>query len=300
MNYSDLVKNAFKLTIKNRFLWIFGIFLGGMASFSDFSQFGKKDLNSLGLNQINISNFINQHASTIMHIAVGVVIFALIMIILSILAQGGLIGSVAGLNQGKKMNFSLGLKIGLKHFWRILGLGLIAAVLVILALFILGLPLGLLIATKIIWLAIICIIIAALIFLVLIVALSLVLPYARRILVIEDKSVFKSLSQGIKFVMSHIGPVVLIYLISIAASIIFTMAFFLALIVIGGLLFGIGYVLWLASVPVAIFYSVIAALVLLIAMISIFAVFSTFQSVLITLGYEKLKNQIKSDLAKTA
>jgi hypothetical protein len=299
MNYSDLIKRAYQLTIKNRFLWIFGIFLGGMAAFGDFNQFNKKSFNSLGLDQAKISNFVSQHVSTVLHVAVGLIVFILIMIILSILAQGGLIGSADQLNQGKKTNFSLGFKTGLKHFWRILSLGLIASVLVILVLFILSLPLALLISAKIIWLAIIWGIISILIFLALIIALNLVFPYSLRFLVIEDKSIFESLNQGTKFVLGHIGPVILIYLISIAASIIFMTAFFLAVIIVGGLLFGIGYVLWLASVPVAIFYSVVAALVLLIAIITVSSMFKTFQSVLITLGYEKLKNQIKSDLAKT-
>ena len=126
MNYGALISEAFRLTWRNRFLWVFGVFLGGGQVFNLL-----QNANNLG-SQGNAS-VLGDDAALYVSEARQLVLDNLILflglaaalvladIFLSLTAQGALIDGVAALHRGEERNFSSSLGAGLSNFWRVLG-----------------------------------------------------------------------------------------------------------------------------------------------------------------------------------
>ncbi|MFZ2153766.1 MAG: hypothetical protein WAV16_00880 [Candidatus Moraniibacteriota bacterium] len=119
INYAELIKEAFTLTLKNKFLWWFGLMIsfGGLNSSFDFNSSDKKELNEMDYaSLLGKVNFYWEHYQVwiILVIVILIVIF-IGMIILGMLAQGALIKSTLNILKKEPANFKLGFKQG-GHF----------------------------------------------------------------------------------------------------------------------------------------------------------------------------------------
>jgi hypothetical protein len=140
MDYGSVLKKGWEITWKNKGLWILGILSGCTSGAGNPSQTFSYQTSSAdypGLEQ----TLANIPEGTWILIAgclvVFFIMFLLAVIVLSILGQAGLIAGVAHADETGQVKLSEAWKMGLPHFWRLLGLGLILLVVALLiALFI--------------------------------------------------------------------------------------------------------------------------------------------------------------------
>ena len=120
MPYVALVKESFEIVRRNRFLWFYGLFAGGAtfnfpASFPSDSGDGSADpVPSVDPEVVAV-------------IALAVLTLALVLAALSIVSQGALADSVAAIRSGERRSFGRAWRSGLRSFWRMLGLGVVFA-----------------------------------------------------------------------------------------------------------------------------------------------------------------------------
>jgi len=298
MDYIGIVKKAYHITIKNKFLWIFAILAGGYGGFRGFNtsnltsySTNNNDYNKLSsyLNGLDLATFWDKFGSAVITIGVILFIFAIIMFILNLISQGALIGSVAKINKDEKSNFKDGFKIGWHNFWRVWGVGIIYLLMILASLIVLIVPVAVsLIAGGYIF-GIIWGILLFFVCLAFWILIGLISPYSFRVVVLEKKSVWQSIRESLHFFRDNWVSVVVMYLFLFGISLVFSLVLVLAILLIGAILLLIGYGLYLASYTVAIFYAIMAVLGFFIAIIVATGAFNSFYSTSITLTYQKLK-----------
>lgn len=130
MNYGSLISEAFWLTWRNRFLWFFGFFVGGGASFNfnfpsgaSGSRDGAGNLPPSWVREPE--QWVIDNLGLILAIAALAILIVLVFIVFSMLSQGALVDSVTALHRGETRRFSSTWRAGLSHFWRVLGLAVL-------------------------------------------------------------------------------------------------------------------------------------------------------------------------------
>jgi len=296
MDYIKLIKNAFQITWRNKFLWIFGLFAGGGGigwSWNNLNyQFNTDDSKeTLSFAQFNqIKSWFYQH-ETVIYIILGLLILLFLFFwIFSIISQGAIIGGVAKISQEEKMNFKSTFLIGWRNFWRVLGLDIIILFLLFFILVILALPVIVLAVTGLTVLAIIIGIIFGLSYTLFIILSSFVFAYTYRILIIEKTGIFSSLSLAYHFFFKHWKKVLVIWLINLGLGAGWGLAIVLTMLILGGTLFAFGLAIYFLSKIALIIYALLFGLALIIFLIIVLAGFRTFISSIWTLSYLELKN----------
>ena len=104
MNYGDLIKQAFWITLHNRFLWFFGFFINGGIGSLNFnpSMGGPGDLDGGTGNAppawfSDLTRWITDNLALVIAIIVTVVVLVLVFIIFALISQGALAEGVAAL-----------------------------------------------------------------------------------------------------------------------------------------------------------------------------------------------------------
>lgn len=293
MDYKALLKKSFDLTIKNKFLWIFGLFAGSTMTFSginmgDFSKEGST-MNPLFTKE-QISAFLYSHLALVSWIALGLVVLCIICFIISLFAQASLITGAATLSKGEKADFSSTLKKGSQYFWKLWGLGIMYFLIVLAGLAVLAIPTGLLVLSNQMFIAVFYGVLVVLAFIALAVIIGFSAPYAERILVLENMGIIESIKSALILVRKKILEMLIINLILIAISTVLAFSLIIALIIILIMLGLLGFGLWSLSSGLGIIYAFIFGSALLVAIIIFKSAFSTFKSVVVTEAYEKFKS----------
>jgi hypothetical protein len=231
MNYGDLIRDAFRITLHNRYLWFFGFFVGGVSLPSGPGNFnpqaGQGVLGDTGL---------------IVSIVVVVVLFALFFIILAIISQGALADSVAAIDRGEGRRFGTTFRSGLNNFWRVLGYIVVFFLVALGLLVVIAIPVALLIggtfaATQStgvrISVAVIIGLLAILLLILVFVPLYIISQYALRDIVVRRERVLGSVGSGYGLFRHNIGRSLLLWLIQIGLFIGIGIAFFLLLLIVG-------------------------------------------------------------------
>ncbi|MFZ5982374.1 MAG: DUF7544 domain-containing protein [Patescibacteria group bacterium] len=141
--YLDILKRAFQLAWKNKFLWILGIFVAlihsdSISYYSDFSGSGKDPLKDIDPSQITA--FWEAHWQVILTVAGIVILLCIILGILATIARGGLIHSISKLEKNEVSNWKDGVRAGKKYFGKILGMNLLIFFSVLVILIVISLP----------------------------------------------------------------------------------------------------------------------------------------------------------------
>ena len=283
MNYGDLIRDAFRITLRNRYLWFFGFFVGlgsggcgggGGSGGEDFDEKGSAEIASvsaLAVQQGALSNALLIVALVVLVLLILVVFFALYVV-----SQGGLTESVAAIERGEARRFSSTWRAGTRYFWRVLGQILLFAGIVLGLLLAVGIPVALLVAgafatdsTTMKVLAVVVavpVVIVALI--VIFIPLAIVRQFARRELVVRGEGVIGSVGSGYRLLLRMI-----------------------ALVIVGLLLFLPTILLAVAEyTTAAIATGVVAGLILFPLLILAIAVLGTFNHSYWTLAYLRLTN----------
>lgn len=298
MDYFGIIKKAYHITIKNKFLWIFGILIagvGGVSTFSpNFSYQGSS--NDLGLGQ-NLTSaqfeqklveFWANFGNIVIIGALIILLVCVIFFILGVISQGALIGSVNKIDKNEKANFGTGFKIGAKNFWRVWGVAIIYLMFILASLCLLIIPTVLLVLAQAYVLAIAWGILIFFVCLVFWILISLIAPYSTIVVVLEKLNVWDSIRESLHLFRQKWPSIIVMYLILMGIGIAYGMAILLAFLIIGAIAFAIGAALWLASIWVAIIYAFSLGLILIAAMIIINGAFKTFSSTVLILTYRKL------------
>jgi hypothetical protein len=119
MNYGEIITSAFRLTLRNRYLWFFGFFVSlgsGGGGGGDFDEQSSTDIASIAA--------VQQGAFDNALLIVGLVLVGLLILLvffaLYVVSQGGLTESVAAIDRGEERRFSSTWRAGARNFWRVL------------------------------------------------------------------------------------------------------------------------------------------------------------------------------------
>jgi hypothetical protein len=293
MPYGEILKTAFSITRRNRYLWFFGVFAGG-AGFSPggFSPGGGND-DPVGKTVESIE------PGVIVAIVAVIVLLALAAIVLSLISQGALIESVAAIDRGGERRFGTAWKAGTRTFWRVLrvvvlvvliGIGLLLAVGLPLA----GLVVGVFAATEALGARIAVAVVAGLIALaalaLIFIPFAIVTNFAIRELVLREERAVASLRIGYRLFRSNLGPSVLVWLIVLGVGIGATIALLLLLLAVGIVLFLPTIALAIAEIAgAAIVTGVIAGVIVLALLLVAFGALGAFNHAVWTLAYLRLE-----------
>ena len=215
MNYGEIVKAAFWITLRNRILWFFGFFAGGTSAGANFNT--------------------PQATSAVSTTR-----------ILFLISQGALAESVAALNRGENRRFSSAFGAGVSNFWRVLGYFLLLVLISLGLLLALGIPLALLVTvvfagTEATGARILTVVLAALVgfvlLLVVFVPLIVVWQLGLREVVLRREGVTGSIGSGYRLFRRNLGKSLLLLVIQIAISIGAGIALLIATLLLGLILF---------------------------------------------------------------
>lgn len=306
MNYGDLIKDAFRITLRNRFLWFFGFFVGGAGSNfignvpSQASNLPSDDFQSsgTGLSAMQLGEGVLGNVALLVGIAILVLVIALVVIFMIIVSQGALAESVAALDQGEERRFGSAFRSGMANFWRVLGYYIVFFLVGLGLLVVIGIPVALLIggtfvATESVGARItVAVVVGILAFFTLIVVfiiLSIIGQYALREIVVSRVRVLSSVGGGYNLFRRNIGRSLLIWVIVLGLSIGIGIAFLLLAAIVGVVLFlpTIGFAVAGYSTA-GIVAGVIAGLILLPILLVAAGAVGTFSHAYWTLAYVRL------------
>lgn len=322
MNYGDLIKDALRISWRNKFLWFFGIFVAGGNAFSgcgsggggggsgdsggEFQSSGEVSQASLStveprasLAQLAPQFQMEENAAALIIAGVVVVVLlALVSIFLAVVASGGMAESVAAMDRGEERRFDSTFRAGLSSFWRVLGqavlyfltgLAFLAATALVLAApfgltFLLTESAGARIAVGVSMLAV-----WLLLFIVFLIPYGVVGQFALRRLVLGGEGMFAAIKGGYRLFRANLGSGLLVWLINFGISIGLFIALLIVFLVLGVILFLPSILLAISELfTAAIIAGIVSALIFLPVFLAIYGAAKTFSHAYWTLAYLRL------------
>ncbi|MFA5133517.1 MAG: hypothetical protein WC459_01810 [Patescibacteria group bacterium] len=303
--YRDIFKRAFFITIKNKFLWIFGFFTTFLGLGSIYELVINKSLKNsdlflsasykfsvASLSGMLISKNLDKIKFLNLFLFIGAVILLLavlgVFIWLAIISLGSLIHASKNLDLKKKADFSKSFNAVKSKFWRLLSINLTGKILIFIFLFITGALFSMILLNQSLGKALIYFLVY-LILVALSLAISFLTIYASCFAVLKSDSLKKSISGAWKLFKENwivsAESAVIMFGINIAVKfilflslIIFSIPFMLLLII-----FYYGAV---AAAPTIILAAWIFVSIILMIIIGSF--FSAFQIVAWTLLFDRI------------
>jgi uncharacterized membrane protein YesL len=313
MDYFGIVKKAFILPWKYRFLFWLGVlatfasgggggssfnFSGGSANFQDlFNKNQDKStsfLNSvkgtapwvLGESTNKFQDWLSSHWYWIALIILILLVIFIVLWVFGMFARGGLIRSVASLEKGKKdkATFKEALWEGKRYFWRFVGAGVLLFLVVLLLVAVLG---GIAVPFFIInmILGLIWLVPAILIFIVVTIYLSLLTQFWSRLFVVEDKGIIETIKPTVKLVNTHFKEVIIFWLVALVISFIYFFAAGLVVFVLMLPFILVAVGVGIANLVAGIVIGVIGLLITGVAMLAVSGYYSAALSGFWTLAY---------------
>jgi hypothetical protein len=234
MDYGRLLREAWRITWRHPFLWVLGLFAGGTAGISlgggggGPSDPGRGRIPPAGVDigPEHMVQWATAHGGLIAAVVGLVALIALALLIVSLIAQGGLAGATADFASGRSSSLGRAWRTGRHLFWRYAGLWLLLALAVavfgaLVAGFV-ALVIGLVLWTRNTVLVIAPAVLVGLLLLVTGVAagvvVSIVVPYAQRAIAVRDVGPLAGLRDGWDVLRSHPGACLLVWLLNLALS----------------------------------------------------------------------------------
>lgn len=305
MDYGYVINQAFRLTWKYKFLWIFGFFMSGSGGGFNLnfnpSGFGGNfgtESRTARLTQMFMA-WVFDNLGLVIAIGLFLVFLWLVFFILSVISQAAIVGAANEAEESKTSSFGQAFQIGLKYFWRVLGLLVLIFLLVLgVILLFIGIPVGLLIyaAVNRSWTAVpfivLLLILLILAFIAFAVTVALIQLYALRYIVISGSRVGESIGQGWRLFKNNVGKTLLLWLITVGFGIAFGigLVILIFLIVLPAVLF---FVSLLSSgiTLTRIFMAVFTGLLLFIFFGLLIGVAQVYFSCYWTLAWRQLTNE---------
>lgn len=324
MDFGQIIKRAWELTKHNRFLWWLGIlafFTEGASSFSSsvprsipaFTDHTEQSISSLlpratadsvSLEPVakttadSVTNSLFSSPENILRvviIAAVIISLFLILIYLSCSAKAGLILSTNELEEkNKALGFAKAFHQGKQFVWRLFGMGLFVALMMLFVITCVTIPLIILYvvghnSTSMMITLVLAVILFVILFIMIAIYLGVLMKFAERVLVLQDYGILKSLHTAHHIMRLELGNALLTYLISIALSLLTGVVLFFGLFIAGAILFGIGALIYfLVHTAGAVIYGIIVGLAFLTALFIVNGLITAFISSYWTLSYRTL------------
>ncbi len=306
MNYGDLIRDAVRVSWRNKYLWFFGFFAGGVGSSfggnvpsgaGNFDGGGPEQSGTPGLAaQLGPGLFDNVALLVALFVVIGLIV--LLFLALTLISQGALAENVAAIDRGEGRRFGSGWRAGLGNIWRVLGYYVVYLLITLGLLVAVGVPLGLLVGvtfavTQSVAARVIVAVLAALLgivaLIVVFIPLSIIGQYALREIVVRRTGIFASFGGGYRIFRRDIGRSLLLWLINLLLGIGVTIAAVLALGIVGLVLFLPTILLAFAEMSTAaVVAGVVAGVILLPIFLAVSGATGAFFHSYWTLAYLRL------------
>jgi hypothetical protein len=307
VDYTAIVREAWLLTWRHRFLWVLGLFAGGSAGTC--GNFGGNvrtprdsgTLDGTGTRADveraleDFQTWLGDHITVVIAVVAAVVILSLVLAVISLIAQGGLYRGVADVARGRPSGLGAAWRMGLRLFWRNVRLALLATLIYF--------PF-LLAAAGIVVYAVVdepglgaIISLAAvggLTFLVLSIPIAIILVYAHLEVAVEEAGAVPALSAGFRLFRQRLGPSLMLWLVNLAITIGAGIAFVIVLVVVAIVLIIVGAIVYAIAGEFGLSvlaYIVMVALAAFVTLWLVAAIFNTFSFAYWTLAYLRLTGQ---------
>lgn len=298
MDYFGIIKKAFKVSLKNKFLWIFGILAGGAAgggfNFSMPSSGSSSSLDkTFGKDIANIdwTTFWTNYGAIILIIIAILAVLSIIFFILNLISQGALVGAAEKIEKDQQPEFGGSFMVGWHNFWRIWGLNITLLLIILIGLSFWIIPVCILVIIDAYASAWVIGILFFIVNLLLWIVVGFISPYALRIVVLKKHTVFESIRGSLHLVRDNLLEVLVMYLLLMVVGFAVGIAVALVGLILAAILFVIGFGLYYLSAVVLFIYAFTTALVLFALCLAFSGAYSTFTSTVLTFTYLKLSNK---------
>jgi hypothetical protein len=298
MSYGNLIKRAFDIVVRQRYLWLLGFLAGGATAF-DFSSsnYGRHDESGAysGPTWAAVQGVWNDNWIWIIGILAFLAVLGIVMFILGSIATGGIIHAAVEHDEDRPYRLGTAWRAGYATGWRIAGLRLLTFVLAIVP----GLLVGALVLAAVTGakasvvaavsfglLAAIALV-ASFVFWV---ALGLAFQLAQRHIVLEDDHVGESLINGFRMIRRNFKEVAFGWLILLALSIGVGIATAILSVVVAIPAVAVGFGGWAVGGTVGlVVLGTFAAVFVLGVLVAATAAYSAYSSVYWTLLFRSIR-----------
>ena len=319
MNYGDLIKDAFRISWRNKYLWFFGFFAGGTSSgfnvptipsgggggdFDDLDPGGSEFSSSLAA---QAGRGVFDNVGLLVALGVVVLLIVLVFIALGLISQGALAESVAAVDRGEQRRFSSAWRAGLSSLWRVLGYYVLFILISIEFLLAIGIPLALLVggtffATESVGARVSVAVLAGLaaigLLILVFIPLAIIGQFALRELVVRRERAFSSIGGGYRLFRRNPGRSLLVWIIQVGVMLGAGIALIVAVLLLGLVLFLPTILLAVAGyTTAAIVAGVIAGLILVPLLLVASGALGTFNHSYWTLAYLRLTGTAERQVA---
>jgi hypothetical protein len=309
VNYGDLIRDAFRISWRNKYLWFFGFFAGGVGSSfggnvpsgaGNFDGGGSEQSGTPGIAaQVGPGLFDNVALLVALFVVIGLIV--LLFLALTLISQGALAENVAAIDRGEGRRFGSGWRAGLGNVWRVLGYYVVYFLITLGLLIAIGVPIALLVGvtfavTQSVAARVIVAVLAALLgllaLIVVFIPLSIVGQYSLREIVVRRTSIFASFGGGYRIFRRDVGRSLLLWLINLLLGIGVTIAVVLVLDIVGLVLFLPTILLAFAEMSTAaVVTGIVAGVILLPIFLAVSGATGAFFHSYWTLAYLRLTGQ---------
>ena len=304
MNYGDLIRDAVRITWRNRYLWFFGFFVGlgsggggggGGGGGRDFDEQNSNEIASVS--PLAIQQGLFDNVGLIVALVALLLVIFLVFFALYVVSQGGLTESVAAIDRGETRSFSSTWRAGTSYFWGVLGQVLVFLVIALGLLLAVGIPVALLVwgafitgstALRVVA-VVVAVLVAVALLIVIFIPLAIIRQFARRELVVRGENVLASVGSGYRLFLGNVGRSLLVWLIQLGIMLGAGIALIIALVIVGFVLFLPTIILAATGYSTAaILAGVVAGLILVPLLVVAVAILGTFNHSYWTLAYLRL------------
>jgi hypothetical protein len=318
VDYGEIVRRAFEISWRHRFLWLLALLAGEGSTGVSFNyrvptgsiggsgglggsgrSGGSGESGPYGGSPPDFQPFLNWvsgHLALLVGAAAALAVLFLVLLVLSVIAEGAVVRAVGRLDGGEPATLGSSWREGVGLFWPMLGLRLLAFAAGVVVLAVVASLLGLALFAGLAahaaalavllgwqWLGLLAVLFPVA------VAAPTILQLAARALALDGAGPWASLVSALRLVRRRIGPVAALWAIQLVAS----LAVGVATLVLGVMLFvpllAGGYVSARSGSIGAVSLVIIAAAVAVLAFVVIGAAVSAFFSSYWTIGYRRLR-----------
>jgi hypothetical protein len=307
MNYGQLIREAWTITLRSRYLWVLGLLAGGAVGVPALhgSGTGWRARSSgteavppaVGQLATSVQTWVLANLGLVIGAALIVFLLVLTLLALSFVAQGGLTRATADLSIGQPTTLGAAWRAGRRLFWRYVGLAAVLALAALLLAALIGALVALVVGVGYAFgtpLAVaLGVGVGVPLFLALAVAgvgVSIVVAYAQRAIAIENVGPLAALAIGWRLLRGHLAESLLVWVINLGIAVAVGVGLAVVIGVLAAVLGGLGALLWfLAGVTaVLVGYATVAVLAVAALALLVAAIGNTFFWSYWTLAYLRL------------
>ncbi len=122
IDYWGIVSRSARIAWDHRFLWFFGFFAASSGGGGGNSMNWKDH----GLDEIR--DFFTSHIGMMVAIIMGLVLLWLVLFVLNLISKGALLSCISRADDGEHIRFEEGWQAGVRAFWGMLGIAVVALV----------------------------------------------------------------------------------------------------------------------------------------------------------------------------